>query len=111
MPLQPITYRGRLVAAATATRFYLSEQLEHRDPAERTFVTFMCAYARDVITGRLPGPYTEEHARSYARGCLLTPGRGELRERPNLDVARTAQALGIPEAELIAALATADRPA
>jgi hypothetical protein len=110
MYLQPIIYRGRLVAAATACRFFLSEEPEHGDPAELPFVTFMCAYARDVLTGQLPGPYREQDARRYARWCLLAPGLGELLERPKLDVSRAAQALGIPEAELIAVRATADRP-
>ena len=65
MSPQPITYRGRVVAAATAERFLLSDELEHRsvgDP-ERTFVIYMCLYARDVATGDLPGPYTERRAR------------------------------------------------
>jgi len=58
MPLQLVTYRGRVVAAATAERFLLSDELEHRpvgDP-ERTFVAYMCLYARDVVTGDLPAP-------------------------------------------------------
>jgi len=97
-------YRGRLLAAATAARFYLSDRLEHGDPVERSFVPLMCAYARDVITGQLPGPYSEDGARRYARYCLLAPGCGELLERPHVDIPRTAHALGVPEAELRAAL-------
>ncbi len=103
MQLQPITYHGRLLAV-TATRFYLSDRLEHGDPVERSFVTFMCAYARDVINGQLPGPYSEQGARRYARYCLLAPGCRELLERPELDLPRTAHALGVPETEIRAAL-------
>jgi hypothetical protein len=56
--VQAITYRGRTVAAATRSRFFLADELDRRaisDP-ERTFVIFMCAYAGDVarvIWGRL----------------------------------------------------------
>jgi hypothetical protein len=41
--VQPITYRGRTVAAATRSRFLLADELDRRaisDP-ERTFVIFM----------------------------------------------------------------------
>ncbi len=56
MTLQPITYRGRTAAAATRLRFLLASDLEHRpatDP-ERTFVIYLCLYARDVLDGCLP---------------------------------------------------------
>ena len=74
MTLQPICYRGRTVAAATRTRFFLAEALDERpaDDPERTFVIFMCAYAGDVLAGVLPGPYSDEDARRYAR----LPGAG-----------------------------------
>jgi len=69
MSPQPITYRGRVVAAATAERFLLSDELEHRSPSdpERTLVAYMCLYARDIVTGDLPGPYSEPRARRFAR--------------------------------------------
>jgi hypothetical protein len=102
MWLQPITYRGRLVACATATRLFLCEKLEHRpagDP-ELTFVLFMCCYARDILTGALPGPYRSEHARRYACAALIPD---EVLERPLPDVRRTADALGVPVDELLQA--------
>ena len=80
MTLQPISYRGRTVAAATRERFFLADELDRRpagDP-ERTFVIFMCAYAGDVLAGRLRGPYSDQDARRYARACLVPP---ELLER------------------------------
>src|SRR4051794_2820374 len=48
MTLQPISYRGRTVEAATRTRFFLAEILDERpaDDPEHTFVIFMCAYRR-----------------------------------------------------------------
>jgi hypothetical protein len=104
MTLQPIIYRGRTVAAATRTRFFLSEMLDERpaDDPERTFVIFMCAYAGDVLAGVLPGPYSDEDACRYARACLVP---AELLERAELDVERAARALQLPACELAAARA------
>ncbi len=102
MTLQPITYRGRTAAAATRLRFLLASDLEQRpaDDPERTFVIYMCLYARDVLTGRLPGPYSDDDARIYARACLIP---AELAEREDLDVDRAAAALHVPAQELAAA--------
>ena len=102
MWLQPISYRGRTVAAATRERFFLCDELDRRaacDP-ERTFVVLMCAYAGDVGRGVLPGPYRDEEACRYARAALIP---GELLERPGLDMERAAVALGVPVGELRAA--------
>lgn len=98
MQLQPVTYRGRTVAVATARRYFLSGELACRpvtDP-ERTFVVFMAAYARDVAAGLLSGPYRDEDARLFARTCLIP---AELLERPGLDTERAAAALGVPSTE------------
>ena len=105
--LQPITYRGRLMAVASARRFFLADVVEQRAPTDPdiSMVLFMCIYAIDVATGRLPGPYTDDRARRYARYCLLAPGAAELLERPDLDVPRAARALGIPADELRLAIA------
>lgn len=100
--LQPITYRGQLAALAGPDRFFLSERLDRlpaQDP-ERRMVIHMCLCAHDIATGTLPGPYTDVAARRYARGCLLTPGLGELLERKTVDVPRAARVLGIPDDEL-----------
>ena len=58
MNLQTITYRGRVVAAASARRMYLCERLALKpvEDSERTFVIYMSAYAGDVLRGELPGP-------------------------------------------------------
>jgi hypothetical protein len=93
-----------MVAAATRSRFFLADELDQRpvsDP-ERTFVIFMCAYARDVARGDLPGPYTEGDARRYARACLIP---AELLERSELDIDHAAVALCVPADELRAARA------
>jgi hypothetical protein len=80
------------------------------DP-ERTFVMFMCAYAGDVLRGELPGPYSDDQARRYARAALipeelLEPGRQTPRRER---LAATAEALGVPAAELEYAIADAVR--
>jgi hypothetical protein len=60
----------------------------------------MCAYAADVATGELPGPYIDADARRFARACLIPT---ELLERPRLDIDRVAAALRVPRDELEAA--------
>lgn len=105
--LQPITYRGQLAALAGPDRFFLSERLDrlHVDHPERRMVIHMCLCAHDIATANLPGPYTDQSARRYARGCLLTPGLGELLERDRIDIPRAARALRIPADELHLAVA------
>lgn len=102
MWLQPITYRGRVAACATSTRIFLSDELQRRparDP-ELTFVLLMCCYARDVMSGELPGRYRDDHARAYARAALIPE---ELLERSLADPAQTARALAVPLDELLSA--------
>jgi|GEM_PF-3353311 len=102
MRLEAITYRGRLAACATADRFFLCGELLRRPPGdpERTFVVFMCAYAGDVLRGELPGPYSDERARRYARAALIP---AEVLERDQLDPRRAAWGLGVPVEELVEA--------
>ncbi len=97
--LQPINYRGRLVALAGARRCIFSDELDRRPPGdpERVFVLYMCLYAADVMGGVLPGPYTDDRARRYARAALIP---GELLERRCPNPERTSLALGIPLWEL-----------
>lgn len=99
MWLQPITYRGRVVACVTASRVFLVHELEGRpaDDPELRFVLFICANARDVIVGEVPGPYSDEQARVYARAALIPD---ELIDRSLGDVRRTARALRVPVDEL-----------
>jgi len=116
MRLQTITYHGRPVACATATRFFLADDLDQLPAGDPvlTFVIYMCAYARDVLTGQLPGPYTDHNARRFARAALVPdeladPDRLEHTHR---NLKQTANALKLPAAELAAALAdTAQAPA
>jgi hypothetical protein len=100
--VQPITYRGRVVAACTAECFLLADDLAYRPPGdpELVFVVLMCAYASDIARGLLPGPYDNANACRYARAVLVPE---EFLERPGLDIDRAAAALGVPARELRAA--------
>jgi hypothetical protein len=99
MDVQPITYRGRIVAACTRECFLLANDLAYRAPGdpELVFVVAMCAYATDVARGLLPGTFDDADAHRYARAFLVPE---ELLERQELDVDRAAAALGLPADEL-----------
>src|SRR4051794_6999305 len=71
-----ITYRGRPVAMADRERFTLASHVAGRPDGDplKTFVCFLVLYARDVLTGELPGEprrYLPTRAERYARECLL----------------------------------------
>jgi len=62
----------------------------------------MCAYAREVLTGQLPGPYTDHNARRFARAALVPD---ELADPDRIahthrNQQQTARALKLPAAEL-----------
>jgi hypothetical protein len=109
MRFQTITYRGRYVACATATRFFLADDLDRLPAGDPvlTFVVYMCAYAHDVLTGEVPGPYTDHDARQFARAALVPEELADLDRiaHTHRNLQRTARALKLPVAELVAALA------
>jgi hypothetical protein len=104
MEPQLITYGGRLAAACTPSHFCLVEELDRRPPddPERTFVVLMCAYACLVLRGELPGPFSDNDARLFAR-CALIPR--EVIERDDLDLISLAEGLRVPAVELLVARA------
>jgi hypothetical protein len=108
MRLQTITYRGRPVACTTATRFFLSDNVERLPAGDPllTFVLYMCAYARHVLTGQLPGPYTDDNARRFARAALVPEELADPHRIAHAcrNLSRTARALKLPAAELAAQL-------
>jgi hypothetical protein len=63
-----IRLNGDIVATASSLRVHLTRALP--TPQER-FVHAMGMYARDVLTGELPGPYSDQEAEAYARGFLI----------------------------------------
>jgi hypothetical protein len=101
--IQPITYRGRTVAACTRRRFFLADDIADRDATDPVvgFVIGMCLYAHLVASGDAPAPYTDDDARAYARDCLIPD---EVLDRAQLKVANTAAWLRVPEDELRLAL-------
>ena len=75
-----LTHRDRPVALAAPTRFWLAahiEALPAGHPRKR-HVAFMALYARDVLTGAMPGPYSDDDAERFARLALSEreDGRG-----------------------------------
>lgn len=71
--VQPVMFRGRLAAVAGEGCFYLAPHLEalEDDHPERIFVSVMCFYARDVLTGRAPQPYRDDLAEMATRSALI----------------------------------------
>jgi hypothetical protein len=74
--MQPIYYDGHPVAMADEHRFWLTHSIEllpDGHPTKR-MVLLMCSFARDVLAGELPAPYSDARAERFAREALL-PGR------------------------------------
>lgn len=70
-----ISYLGQPVATTTRDRFSLSPviaELRDGDPLRR-LVELMVLYARDVLTGEVPGPYSTLRAELYARVAMMPP--------------------------------------
>ncbi len=67
----------------------------------------MCAYAHEVLTGQLPGPYTDHNARRFARAALVPDELADLGRitHTHRNLQQTARALQLPAAELAAELA------
>jgi hypothetical protein len=100
-----LTYRGRTVAAASATRAWLAPHilaLPAGHPRKR-MVAFMIFYARDILTGELPGPNTDTDAEQFARLALIKPD--VIARHPQATDAELARLLGVPLEQLHAYLA------
>ena len=71
--MQPVSYRARPVAMASAERFWLTDEIDALPTGDplKTWVCFMCLYARDVLTGVLPAPYTNTNAERFAHAALM----------------------------------------
>ena len=72
-----LTRHGRTVALAARPRFWLAAEIEalpDGDPRKRQ-VCLMALYARDVLTGAMPGPYTDADADRFARLVVGGDGR------------------------------------
>ena len=67
-----LTYQGQTAALAARARFWLAAHIELLPPGhpDKRHVCFMALYARDVLTGEVPGPYTDTDADRFARLAL-----------------------------------------
>ena len=95
-----ITYDGQDVALAGRERFWLASHIEALPDGHPTkrLVAFMAMFARDVLTGELPGPYSDHRARTFARLALVEPVAYQAhRRRSDREL---AEVLGLPVAEI-----------
>ena len=67
-----LSYQGQTVALAARARFWLAAHIEALPAGhpDKRHVCFMALYARDVLTGDLPGPYNDDDADRFARLAL-----------------------------------------
>jgi hypothetical protein len=67
-----LSYQGQTVGLAARARFWLAAHIEALPAghADKRHVCFMALYARDVLTGQLPGPYSDDDADRFARLAL-----------------------------------------
>ena len=70
-----ISYRRRPAARAGAERFWLAAHIEALPDGDvvKQLVAFMALYARDILHGELPGPYSDTRALEFARLALVDP--------------------------------------
>jgi hypothetical protein len=75
-----LSYQGQTVAVAARARFWLAAHIEALPTGhpDKRHVCFMALYARDVLTGALPGPYSDDDADRFARLALRSDGCGSL---------------------------------
>ena len=104
MSLDPVVYRGELVALVGPERFHLiAPWLQDRpdDDPEVRFVTFMCHYRQQIELGELPAPFTSERAELFARCVLIDPD--ELEARWSLPDDQLATFFGVPADQIAVA--------
>lgn len=100
--MQPIYYDGHPVAMADKHRFWLTHSIEllpDGHPTKR-MVLLMCSFARDVLAGELPAPYSDARAERFAREALLPVD--ELRARSADEDMDVALSLRVPIREVVA---------
>ncbi len=91
-----VAHSGQPVALAATTRVWLAAHIEALPvghPRKR-LVAFMAFYARDVLDGTLPGPYSDADAERFARLALINTD--VIARHPHATDAQLAQLLGIP---------------
>ena len=100
-----ISHRGRPVALAGRTRLWLAPHINAlpRGHPRKRLVAFMALYARDILTGVLPGPYTDTDAERFARLALVDTDI--IARHPHATDAQLAKLLRVPIEQLQAYLA------
>ncbi len=63
-----LTHNGRPAALAAANRVWLAAHIQALPAGHptRRHVCLMAFFARDILTGQLPGPYTDHDADRHA---------------------------------------------
>jgi hypothetical protein len=91
-----ISYRRRAAARAGAERLWLAAHIEALPDGDvvRRLVAFMGLYARDILHGELPGPYSDTRALTFARLALVDPNTYAAHHAEG--DAQLADALGLP---------------
>jgi hypothetical protein len=91
-----ISYRRRPAARAGAERFWLAAHIEALPDGDvvKQLVAFMALFARDILHGELPGPYSDTRALEFARLALVDPDTYAAHHADS--DAQLADALGLP---------------
>src|ERR671916_605488 len=95
-----LTHQGQAVALAAPQRLWFAahiEALPDGHPRKR-LVIFMALYAREILTGKIPGPYSDEDAERFARLALVDAD--VIARHPRASTAQLARLLGIPHDQL-----------
>jgi hypothetical protein len=104
MSLEPIEYRGELVALVGTDRFHLiSPRLLAcpADDAELRFVTFMCVCHRHAAEAGMTGTLAGDVLERWARHALID--EGELLASLDVPTPELARRLNVPVVQVIAA--------
>jgi hypothetical protein len=110
-----LTHQAHTVALVAPQRLWFAahiEALPDGHPRKR-LVIFMALYAREILTGTIPGPYSDKDAERFARLALIDAD--VIARHPRASTAQLAQLLGIPHDQLTTFLhenvdAAANRP-
>jgi hypothetical protein len=104
MEMEPIEYRGELVALAGAERFYIvAPWLLERpagDPVVR-FVAFMCVCRREAALSGMDGPIDGETLATWVRRALID--ERELVDHSELSDLELGRRMNVPPEQIAAA--------
>jgi len=104
MAVVVVKYREEVVAVAGPARFYLAPDIETRAPQDpvRMMAVFTCAFANEVHTGALPGPYSDDRAELFARCALIDDDEFLRGQAAGDDDETLASRFGVPVEQIAA---------